>query len=164
MSETIECDPQEFSLSGDDEAKLLEAVAPLGLMSHKVVVHKPKLVVLVTLANCESDSQLALAEVRAHLKGIGRAQPAMCDKYGTKLLPTGTIQVRFFEAPTDDDLNEFSKQAGLRVLKRNEFQPEQASFEPVDMDTADLSVEIEKVSKHPEVRKAWPEVLTRYKR
>ncbi len=164
MTHSAKCQHQEFSVSGTDAEALLGALAPLGVAYHEIVDREPKLIILVALSNCDPDPHRALREVQTKVRGLGHAQRAFRDDNGAKLLPTGTIQIRFNETPTDKDMNAFSKRAGLRVLERNEFQPAQAAFEPVDADNANLEEEIGKVVKHPEVRKAWPEVLSKYHR
>ncbi len=164
MGGQLETKAQEFSVSGIDEAALVEALQPLGLVSHRVMAREPALVMLVELNGCDPEPEKALVEVRAHLKGVGRAEPATRDEYGSEVLPTGTIQIRFHEVPSDIDLTAFGKDAGLRVLKRNEFQPAQVAFEPADEDHADLSEAIDNAKQRPEVRKAWAEVLSRYRR
>jgi len=164
MSGTTESNTQEFAISGEDEVAILEALKPLGVDSYEVAASDPWLVLLVVLSDCEPDAEQALAQVREYLKGIGRAEPVSRDDWGSAVLPTGMIQIRFYEALSNEAIEDFSKQTGLRVLKRNEFQPKQVAFLPEDADHADLTEAIGIAEKLPEVRRAWVEVLSRYRR
>ena len=107
---------QEFAVSGIDEDTLVDVLAPLDVVEHRVVAREPILMVLVALAGCDPDLHEALRQVRTQLGGRGRVQRAMRDEQGTEILPTGTIQVRFKDTPTDQDLSKFGEKAGLRMI------------------------------------------------
>lgn len=141
-------------------AKRLEALPIAGVS--RVSEHPD--VVVVELEDDETDPRAALLEIRELLKDEAQVELALEDDFGNELYPTGTINVRFSDTPSDEELDALGEELGLKCISRNEFQPKQASFEPVDKMAADLSSEISRLEERPEIRKAWPEVWARFRR
>ena len=106
----------------------------------------------------------ALLEIRQLLPHDTHVEFALEDDDGNEMYPTGTIQVRFTETPSDQELSTLCADLGLRLLSRNDYQPKQAAFEAANRLDADLSVDIRRLEDTPGVRRAWPEVRARYRR
>jgi len=161
MSEAKRESPH-VSITGLDPEAIAKRLEPLAIKVISLVSRRPD-VVVVEFSD-KTDARAALLEIRKLLKDDGQAELALQDDYGNELYPTGTIQVRFVEAPSDEDLIALGKDLGLEVIARNEFQPNQASFAAVDKMAADLEADIGRLERRPEVRKAWPEVRAKYRR
>ena len=94
----------------------------------------------------------------------GVVAPMLADDEGNQLLPTGTMQVRFKVAPTDNFLASFAKRHKVELAERNKWSPQQAEFSVRADDTRyfpDVATELEKDSK---VMTAWPDVRAAFRR
>ncbi|MET4209154.1 hypothetical protein [Bradyrhizobium sp. LA2.1] len=94
----------------------------------------------------------------------GVVAPILADDEGNRLLPTGRMQVRFKEAPTDKVLQTFAKKHKVAPGQRNKWSPQQAEFAVRTDDTRyfpDVAAEMEKDSK---VATAWPDVRAAFRR
>jgi len=58
--------------------------------------------------------------------------PAFIDDRGNISYPTGLVWVQFIETPTDDELDAYARQCGLRVKARNKYMPNEATFEKMN--------------------------------
>jgi hypothetical protein len=90
--------------------------------------------------------------------------PVVVDESGRSSFPTGSIGVRFREAPTDGDLQAFAEEHGLRLLRRNEYVAEQAVFAPVGSGTTFLPDVVDRLREDPRVQTAWPVTTSAYER
>jgi hypothetical protein len=90
--------------------------------------------------------------------------PVVVDEGGRPGFPTGAIGVRFHEAPADGELQAFAGEHGLRLLRRNEYVPEQAVFAPVASGTTFLPDVVDRLRDDPRVQTAWPVTRSAYER
>lgn len=75
---------------------------------------------------------------------------------------TGEITVRFRETLDDRQLLRFASGYGLRLLRRNEFVPQQAVFQPADR--ADLPALVRTIEGDGTTKAVWLNTLSRYTR
>jgi hypothetical protein len=94
----------------------------------------------------------------------GTVQPVLLDEEGEPHYPTGEISVRFKNALEDDELRRFAARHELRLLRRNEFVPQQAVFQPLDGSGSYLPEIVEKLEGEDAIRAAWANTLSRYQR
>ncbi len=90
-------------------------------------------------------------------------QPVLLDQDGKKQLPTGEVTVRFRSALSDADVEAFARAHGLRLVRRNEFAPEQAVFDVVEA-TRYLPDVVDELSESKDARQAWANTLASYER
>lgn len=90
--------------------------------------------------------------------------PVLADDDGRELFPTGRLHVRFKSEPTDRNLKSFAKRHGLKLLERNEFQPEQAAFVQDRKAPRFLMNVVDSLDHDDQVRMAWPETKSRYEK
>jgi hypothetical protein len=67
-------------------------------------------------------------EVRVRVGDGATVVPVLRDADGSPKYPTGTVVVRFREAPSDEEMNELGRRYELVDVRRNEWQPKQVSF------------------------------------
>jgi hypothetical protein len=94
----------------------------------------------------------------------GVVAPMLADEEGNRLLPTGRMQVRFKEPPTDNFLTSFAKRHNVELAQRNKWSPQQVEFAVRSDDTRyfpDVAVELKKDN---EVMTAWPDVQAAFRR
>jgi hypothetical protein len=111
-----------------------------------------------------SDPRKAWQDVQALLGERATAQPVLLDESGHEQYPTGDISVRFFDAASDLQLNQFAESYGLRLLKRNEFVPEQAVFTPLEAGGRFLPDLVREIASDGAVQAVWANTLARYQR
>lgn len=75
---------------------------------------------------------------------------------------TGEITVRFRETPDENQLHGFASGYGLRLLRRNEFVPQQAVFQPADR--SDLPALVRTIERDRSTKAVWLNTLSRYTR
>ncbi len=163
MSETTRETPRHVSVTGLGPDEVAERLESLAIEKVSRVGQRPD-VVVVELGEEQSDARAALLVIRKLLKEDGQAELVIPDDYGNELYPTGTIQVRFVDTPSNENLNALCMDLGLKFIERNEFQPKQAALEAIDKMTNDLEGDIRRLEERPEVSKAWPEVRALYHR
>ena len=78
------------------------------------------------------------------------------------VVPTGEITVRFRETPDEKQLQRFASGHGLRLLRRNEFVPQQAVFQPADR--SDLPALVRTIEGDGSTKAVWLNTLSRYTR
>jgi hypothetical protein len=94
----------------------------------------------------------------------GIVAPMLTDDEGNRLLPTGRMQVRFKEPPTDKFLSSFAKRHKVEVAQRNKWSPQQVEFAVRSDDTRyfpDVAAELKEDGK---VMTAWPDVQAAFRR
>jgi len=94
----------------------------------------------------------------------GTVQPVLFDEAGEPHYPTGEISIRFVEPPGDEDLRRLAAEHGLQLIRRNEFVPQQAVFQPLDASAGYLPEIVERLEKEKGIRTAWANTLSRYQR
>lgn len=90
--------------------------------------------------------------------------PVLHDVNGTLAFPTGRVVVRFKKAARDKALRDFADKHRLDLVRRNEFQPEQAIFALKKRHRRALTETIAKASADDDVELAWPETKSAYKK
>jgi hypothetical protein len=99
-----------------------------------------------------------------HALGVGcEVEPVLVDAQGEAHYPTGRIEVRFREAPSDPDLERFAAEHGLRVRGRNRYVSVQAEFQIAEPGRF-LPDLIDGIERSAAVRAVWPDTLSRYRR
>lgn len=118
---------------------------------------------LIRLRDASGDPRTAWEQTQKALGADASIQPVLLDADGKPQYPTGEVSVRFRERPSDPELERFANAHGLRFLRRNEFVPEQAVFEPVEKARylPDLTDELD-ASK--DVTLAWANTIAAYDR
>lgn len=153
-----------IAIQGLSRADLLDALGEWEVTEIEQVVQEPKPVFIVAIQTDHSDPTTLLKAVRKAMPSPTRVERVLSNERGERLIPTGTIQVRFVDEPSDELLESFSASNGLRVLARNRFQAKQVAFAVSDESAADIDADVSRVSACEGVRRAWPEVLSTYRR
>lgn len=94
----------------------------------------------------------------------GVVAPMLADDEGNRLLPTGRMQVRFKQPPSDSVLTRFAKRHKVELAQRNKWSPQQAEFAVRTDDMRyfpDVAAELKKDST---VMTAWPDVRAAFRR
>ena len=149
MTESLVPAADEFVVQSPASSKsALDRLRDLGKVE-RIDAAEPLLVLKVAGAKRAKDAWAAAA---AKL-GETRLFPVLYDSEGAPHYPTGEVTVRFDAAPSDADLRRFGDSHKLRLLRRNEFAPQQAVFEPVGRPrrvSARRRVEARRTAGHPQ--------------
>jgi len=94
----------------------------------------------------------------------GTVQPVLLDEEGEPHYPTGEISVRFRDALGDDELRRFAARHELRLLRRNEFVPQQAVFEPLASSSSYLPEIVQEIGRQGAAKAVWANTISLYKR
>jgi hypothetical protein len=70
---------------------------------------------------------------------------------------TGEISVRFYGAPSDADLAGFATEHGLLLLRRNDYVPSQAVFQPLAANPEEI---IGQIRREGAARAVWANTLS----
>jgi hypothetical protein len=119
--------------------------------------------VLVRLPAARGSAREAWQRVHDQLAGGTAVQPVFFDAEGQPQYPTGEVSVRFRSSVSDADLDRFAARHKLRVLRRNEFVPEQVVFAPIG-ESHYLPDVIAALESSAETRMAWPNTIGKYER
>lgn len=119
---------------------------------------------LLQTRETDSDPEAAWRSVSEALEETGSVQPVLLDETGESHYPTGEVTVRFYQAPTDEELRQFAGRHNLRFRNRNRFIPQQVVFDVADVDKRYLPKIIEEVAEQDKVKTAWANTLSQYKR
>lgn len=98
------------------------------------------------------------------LGGDAFAYPVLLDRDGAPHYPTGEVTVRFERTPTPTELDAFAQGHRLRLLRANEFAPQQFVLEPLDRARDFLPDLVSRLIAAPGIRSAWANTLSRYRR
>jgi hypothetical protein len=120
--------------------------------------------VLSTAADAGQDPKAAWERLQEALGSDIEADPALVDEEGNPLYPTGLINVRFAQAPTDQELERFSSDHDLKVQGRNKFVPSQVTFAPAKPSASFLPDRIKHLQSSPKVKSAWADTVSKYTR
>jgi hypothetical protein len=88
--------------------------------------------------------------------------PVLLDEEGVPHELTGEVSVRFTVSPSEEALRRFALRHGLRLVRRNEFVPQQAVFQPLE--ESPLPELARKLEREEGVRAAWANTLSPYQR
>ena len=120
---------------------------------------------VATFDTRQAADEIALARKLRNAAGAGaRIFPVLHDANGTPAFPTGRVVVRFKKAAQDKALRDFADKHRLELVRRNEFQPEQAIFEPKKRHRRTLTESVAEASADGDVELAWPEAKSAYKK
>ena len=119
---------------------------------------------LVRLDESSRDLEAARRRLLDATKDVAWAEPVLLDERNEPQLPTGEVSVRFTRSLSDEELKTFAAEHGLRLRARNEFVPEQATFTRADPRRVSLQELLPSLSEAPEVRSAFANTLSRYRR
>jgi len=92
------------------------------------------------------------------------AAPVIVDSQGLQSLPTGKVVVQFHDPPSGPALQKFQDAYGLRFLQKNEFRPDQLSFESLDHRATYPPDLIDRLQHDPNIKLAAPETAANYRR
>jgi hypothetical protein len=117
------------------------------------------------VVEAKSGDPRAICEKVSEIVGNeGIVAPLLVDDEGHQLIPTGHLQVRFKQPPTDDSLAAFAQQHRLSAANRNKWNPKQVEFalrSNADQYWPDAADEI---ASDTAVEAAWPDVMASFKR
>jgi hypothetical protein len=91
-------------------------------------------------------------------------QPVITDDLGHERFPTGELTVRFDKPLSDKEVQVFARERGLKIERRNTYQPEQVVLVPERPRDVYLPELCEELEREPEVARAWLNTLSRYTR
>lgn len=113
----------------------------------------------------DGQSSRAVWEKLSRLMGRSAAvYPVLMDSDGVAHYPTGEVTLRFEKTPTPDEVMDFARAHGLRLLRGNEFAPQQFVFAPLDSVADFLPDLISRLARSAGVSSAWANTLSRYRR
>ncbi len=119
---------------------------------------------VVTLAGEGGEPRAAWERVQELVGEVAPVSPVLVDDEGHLHYPTGTIQVRFAEAPSDEELERFAREHRLRLVARNRYQPAQSSFKRLDAESSYLPDRVRELNESAGVEAAWEEARAQYRR
>ena len=119
---------------------------------------------LVHLPAKTAATRKTLRSIQKKLGDAGVVHPVLVDESGQDQYPTGEIAVRFQRTPSDAELKKFAAAHKLRLHSRNEYVPQQAIFEPIDLKDRDVLEAVKEVSQDKNTQLAWANTLSRYDR
>jgi len=94
----------------------------------------------------------------------GVVAPLLVDDDGNRLFPTGQVQVRFKEAPSERRLSAFATRHNVKLAKRNQWAPQQAEFQVRSDDARFLPDITSAMAEDKGVTAAWPDVRAAFRR
>ena len=119
---------------------------------------------LLHVTSTPADPKTAWQHLREALGPDVKVEPVFLDEAKRPQYATGTVTVRFQEAPSDAELAEWEHKRGLRVKARNKYVPNQITFQPLDH-TRFLPELLEEIKASAEsVTAVWADTLSRYQR
>ena len=98
----------------------------------------------------------------AEATGAPWVAPVLVDGSDNESYPTGEVTVRFNQAPSASDLERFEKDAGLRLVRRNEYVDTQVVLAPIDPDQIYLPDLCAELQRRDDVAVAWLSTRSRY--
>jgi hypothetical protein len=110
------------------------------------------------------DAGSAWRQVADIVGGPAVIAPVMTDSDGNRMYPTGVVQVRFAEPPTEHEARRFGQTYGLKLQSVNKWQPRQAAYTVIAEQPTYLPDTIGRVQQDSAVTRVWPETLSLYKR
>lgn len=119
---------------------------------------------LLHLSGSFEDTPATWRRLQEILGTAGTVQPVLLDEDGEPHYPTGEISVRFRQTPGAEELQRFANEHRLRLLRRNEFVPQQVVFEPIDSLAIFLPELIEQIETEGIVKAAWANTLSRFQK
>ncbi|MDQ3798290.1 MAG: hypothetical protein M3384_02470 [Acidobacteriota bacterium] len=120
---------------------------------------------LLQTERASSDPEAAWQDIRNALEGTGSSvQPVLLDETGESHYPTGEVTVRFYETPTDEEIEKFAAEHNLRLRNRNRYMSQQVVFDVPAAGKCYLPRLVEEIARLDKVKNAWANTLSYYKR
>ena len=94
----------------------------------------------------------------------GVVAPLFVDDAGHQLFPTGRMQVRFKQPPSDAILTNFAKRHNLELVHRNKWASQQAEFAVRTDDTRYFPDVTTALREDDKVATAWPDTRAAFRR
>jgi hypothetical protein len=116
------------------------------------------------LLSLPADREESWRQAQEIVGDAGSVQPVLVDEEGEAHYPTGEISIRFAEPLGDDELRRFAARHDLRLLRRNEFVPQQAVFQPLDGPATYLPELVKKIKRQGAAKAVWANTLSHYQR
>jgi hypothetical protein len=153
-----------FVVCGEEPSKLRERATQLAGCEEVEPFQDDEHLFLLRLRGEVGDPRVAWEHVQKAVGAEAIVAPVLMDEEGHTLYPTGTVMVRFDEAPSDDGLREFAATHRLAIRDRNRYQPAQVSFSIIDPSDTYLPDLVVRLSGASGVKAAWQETKARYRR
>ena len=150
-----------FVVHAHDRQKVQESLKDFGEVEELKGTNK---LLLVHLPAKTAATRKTLRSIQKKLGDAGVVHPVLVDESGQDQYPTGEIAVRFQRTPSDAKLKKFAAAHKLRLHSRNEYVPQQAIFEPIDLKDRDVLEAVKEVSQDKNTQLAWANTLSRYDR
>jgi hypothetical protein len=119
---------------------------------------------LLSLPSDREAPRAAWRQAQEIVGNAGSVQPVLVDEEGEPHYPTGEISIRFRDALGDDELRRFAARHKLRLLRRNEFVPQQAVFEPLSSSSSYLPEIVQEIGRQGAAKAVWANTLSLYQR
>jgi hypothetical protein len=148
-----------FVVKAQDQTAAAQRLSGLGRVQPLVGARA----LLLTLP-ATGDARSVWNRAREAVGSAGTVQPVLLDEEGGPHYPTGEVSVRFLEAPGEEELKRFAARHDLRLVRRNEFVPQQAVFQPLDGSGSYLPDLVERLEREAGTRTAWANTLSQYRR
>ena len=119
---------------------------------------------LLSLSREREAPKSAWRQAQAIVGDAGTVQPVLVDEEGEPHYPTGEISIRFKDVLGDEELRHFAARHELRLLRRNEFVPQQAVFQPLANSGSYLPEIVQEIGRQKVAKAVWANTLSLYQR
>jgi hypothetical protein len=103
-------------------------------------------------------------EINAVVGTEAVVSPLLSDNDGSRLVPTGQMQVRFKEPPSAEALDKFAQEHKVELAGLNKWAPAQAAFSVRSDDTRYLPELESELQDDKTVKAAWADVKAAFRR
>lgn len=110
----------------------------------------------------KGDPRSAVAEIQGIVGTEGLVAPLLEDDAGNELIPTGGIQVRFKEEPSEKKLASFAGRHGVQLARRSKWERSQVEFRPENDDGRFLLDILEDIAADDGVQDTWADVRSSF--
>lgn len=119
---------------------------------------------MTVLENTDGKTKPIWKQVNDIVGGEAVVVPILEDIEGRQLLPTGRIEVRFKDQPDLSRLNAFAKRHELKLIGKNRWNGQQATFALEPKDERFLIDVTKSLESDAEAETAWPDTRSAYQR
>jgi hypothetical protein len=120
---------------------------------------------LLHLSNPTDDPKTNWQIVRDALAEGVSVEPVFIDQSASPRYATGTVTVRFENAPSESELRRLESACGVRVKTRNKYVPSQVTFQPAEPTSQFLPEIIDEIERSvPEAKSVWADTVSQYHR
>ena len=117
-----------------------------------------------TMETTRKDLRALAEEINAVVGTEAVVSPLLSDDDGSRLVPTGQMQVRFKEPPSAEALDRFAREHKLDQAGLNKWAPAQAAFSVRTDDTRYLPELESELQDDKTVKAAWADVKAAFRR